>query len=356
LTKASELQPAESLPKSLLAETWYRRDDFIRAAALFAAIGREAKARQLHSFQGKIPYQIDSPVPETRLKFLHTDPLPLVTVRVNDSEPVNFLIDTGGGEVILDSDFAKKIGVADFGNEQGTFAGNAKSEVGQGRANSLELGDWVVKNVPVNILSTRRFSAAARGKQVDGILGTTLLYHFIPTLDYRNGELILRRKTKEFTRRLERKTAGEGHPAVPFWLAGDHLMVAWGSVNQSRPMLMFLDTGLAGGGFVCPRSTLDDSGIKLPEGPALEGTGGAGKIKIVPFAVRELSIGSVKGTDIAGFFGPFPGNLEYGQGFRIGGLVSHQFFRPFSVTMDFTGMKLFFKDDSKKTSAALKKK
>jgi len=38
-----------------------------------------------------VPYQIAGEAQVSRLKFVHTDPLPLVRVRVNESDEVNFL-------------------------------------------------------------------------------------------------------------------------------------------------------------------------------------------------------------------------------------------------------------------------
>jgi hypothetical protein len=43
---------------------------------------------------------------------------------------------------------------------------------------------------------------------------------------------------------------------------------------------------------------------------------------------------------VPGFFEPFPPGLERGQGFRIGGLVSHGFFRSWRVTFDFVRMRM----------------
>lgn len=266
LTKAIELDPQDSAPRSLLAEASYRRDDFRRAATLLASVGRHAKSRKLASFKGTKPYGIEGKTQVTRLKFVHTDPLPLVQVKVNGGENLNFIIDTGGGEVIIDTDFAKQVGAVQLGTEQWTFGGGQKGDMGEGKIDSLTLGDFTVKNVPVNILSTRRFSAAARGKRVDGIIGTVLLYHFVSTLDYANGELVLRRRTEENLRQVEREAKTENHVVIPFWLAGDHLMVAWGRINKSKPVLFYIDTGLAGLGFTGPKSVIDEAGIKLPVG------------------------------------------------------------------------------------------
>ena len=80
------------------------------------------------------------------------------------------------------------------------------------------------------------------------LIGTTLLYHFLSTIDYPNGQLILRRNTDESRKRLEAEARASGGIADPFYLAGDHYMLAQGTVNKSSPMLLFVDSGLGGRG------------------------------------------------------------------------------------------------------------
>jgi hypothetical protein len=343
LTRAIELRPGEASPKAFLAEAYYRRDDFERAAPLLRAAGKEAKARKLESFKGLLPYQIEGKTSVSHIPLIYTDPLPLLSARINGGGEVNFLIDTGGGEVILDKEFAEKVGAAQFGGEQWTFGGDRRGDVIEGKVDSLSVGDFVVKSLPVNILSTRRFAAAARGKQVDGIIGTILLYHFISTIDYPKGELVLRRRTKANQQQLEVQAKDEAQPSIPFWMAGDHLIVAWGALNNSAPLLFYVDTGAAGVGFTAPRSTLDGAGVKLDPGQASQGIGGGGAVKIVPFSVRELSLGAAKERDITGLFGAFPDSIASAYGFTVAGLISHQFFRPYAVSLDFDGMRLFLK-------------
>jgi predicted aspartyl protease len=341
LTKASELRPEEAAAKSLLAEVFYRRDDFQHAAPLVRALGREAMAKELESFKDDPPYQIEGKADVTSLKFIMTDPLPVVQVRVNASDPVNFFIDTGGAEVIIDAEFAKEVAAAQFGPAMGTFAGGKQAGFQHGRVDSLILGDFAVKNVPVHIMDVRRFSQPIfGGKRVDGIIGTVLLYHFLATLDYPRGELILRRKTEESLKQMEQEAQSKNSIIVPFWMAGDHYMVAWGTVNKSQPLLFFVDTGLAGGGFTCPESTLKEAGISLQESLSGEGIGGGGKVKVTPFVVQELALGEAKELNVQGLYtGPFP--LENAFGFRIGGLISHGFFRSYAFTLDFAGMRYF---------------
>jgi hypothetical protein len=201
------------------------------------------------------------------------------------------------------------------------------------------MADLTIRNVPVHILDTTRFSAATEGHDVHGIIGTVLFYHFIPTIDYPAGKLILQRKTPGALKALENVA---GQIVIPFWMAGDHFIVSWGRVNDGEPQLFFVDTGLAGGGFVPSESTFKESGIQLTQ-EGFEGIGGGGNVSVVPFVVQKLSLGEAVEKNITGFYGPFPPQLELREGFRIGGIISHQFFRSYSVTFDFEGMRLFLR-------------
>jgi len=121
LARAAQLRPDDNGSKALLAEVFYRRDKFHDAALLLQALGREAKAKKLESFKGLSPYKIEGTAKSSSLRFIMTDPLPVVEVQVNNSDPVNFFIDTGGAEVIVDKEFAREVGAAHFGSETGTL-------------------------------------------------------------------------------------------------------------------------------------------------------------------------------------------------------------------------------------------
>ena len=53
---------------------------------------------------------------DTRVKFVQTDPLPIVRTRIDGSEDVLLLIDTGAAELILDPEFAATVGAVRFGS------------------------------------------------------------------------------------------------------------------------------------------------------------------------------------------------------------------------------------------------
>jgi predicted aspartyl protease len=336
LSKARLLRPDAAEPKALLAEMFYRRADFRRAAPLFREIGQSAKASQLASFGLNAPYRSDSGVDTITLKFVMTDPLPVIQVKVNGHGPVNFLIDTGAAEVILDPEFAGEVGATSAGTVTGTYAGGLKAEHALGRVDSITFGSMTLSNVPVQLLGTRAFSSGY-GRRIDGMIGTVLLYHFCSTLDLRDGELVLRPKSRCNAAEMDQQVR-DGAVEVPFWMAGDHFMVAWGAVNRI-PELLMVDTGLSGGGFVGPESTLRAAQINVSN-ESVGGLGGGGEVTARPLTVDQLSLGATTEKDIKGFAGVFAPMLEDVFGFRIGGIISHTFFRAYSTTFDFVSMRL----------------
>ncbi len=290
------------------------------------------------SFKGQTPYELQDNGTVTRLKFVRTDPLPVVNVRVNGGKEVTFFIDTGGSEVTLDTEFAKELGVPQFGAVQGTFSGGQHTEVHLGRIDSLTVADWTVKNLPTTMLPLRQLSEGLGVKQINGIIGTTLFYHFLATMDYPHGELVLRRKDAKSLEEFK-KSPGK-RVVVPIWMASDHFMVGWGRVETLPPTLLFVDSGLVGAGVKLAESVIKEAGINLEENKAFEGAGGGGTLKIVPYTVHQLSFGDIKQENVPGLYdGPFPWENMFG--FHLAGMVGHDFLKPYAVTFDFQNMQIF---------------
>jgi hypothetical protein len=350
LEKAISLRPGDADAKIMLAQALYRRDEFQKAAAALTGVDVSSNklireqyptlnVAMLESFKGQAPYELHGSGTSTRVKFVKTDPLPLVNVRVNDGKEVTFFIDTGGSEVTLDTDFAKELGVPQFGAVQGTFSGGQHAEVQLGRIESLTLGNWTVKNVPTAMLPLRQLSEGFGVKQIDGIIGTTLFYHFLTTMDYPHGELVLRRKDGKSLEEFKAQSSGK-RVTVPIWMASDHFMVGWGRVEKLPPTLLFVDTGLMGAGVKLAESAIKEARIKLEENKATEGAGGGGTLKVVPYTVHQLSFGDIKEENVPGLYdGPFPWENMFG--FYLAGMVGHDFFKPYAVTFDFQNMQIF---------------
>lgn len=339
LTRACELDPESAWAHALLAEAYYRADDFANAARRFRALRRDALAQKLEGFAGLTPYELDSPAAVAILPWTASEPLPVVQTWINGHK-ANLIIDTGAGELVLDKEFARTAGVTDGDVEQGSFAGGRLSLVRHGRVDTVTLDAFNVHHVPVQTVEIEPlFAPFFPDMPVHGIIGSVLLYHFSPTLDYPGRALVLRAVTPLAGADTELRATGAEHALVPFWLAGDHYMVAWGTINQEYSTMMFIDTGMAGAAFAAPRSTAQDAGLRLSRGPRETGYGGGGAVRTVPFSVDALQLGEVCQRHLTGMMlDAFP--LEHQFGFRIGGLLAHDFFHQYVVDIDFARMTL----------------
>ena len=225
------------------------------------------------------------------------------------------------------------------GRYKAPFPAGSTLKFSLGGLSHSHVGDWTVKNVPTAMLPLRQLSEGLGVKQINGIIGTTLFYHFLATMDYPKGELVLRRKDAKSLEEFKAKSSGK-RVTVPIWMASDHFMVGWGRVETLPPTLLFVDTGLVGAGVKLAESVIKEAGIKLEENKATEGAGGGGTLKIVPYTVHQLSFGDIKEENVPGLYdGPFP--WQYMFGFHLAGMVGHDFFKPYAVTFDFQNMQIF---------------
>lgn len=344
--KALELMPRSKVIKSFLADLYFRKDDYENASTFMNSVNRKSYATKLEYLKNLKVYNTSSTKSRTELKFLKKDPLPLVRVSINRASPVNFIIDTGGGELIIDTTYARSLALKEFGQEKtNAFGGGKKGSFIHSCIDSIQLGDFQVKNLPVILMDTKTISSELYGDEfrVDGILGTGIFYHFLTTMDYINEKVAFEIVSKDSATLLEDELKAEAFHHIPFWMASDHFMLAKGKVNSSSEMLFFIDTGLSGNSFTCPKSTIKECGFALRKSETFYGSGGGGKMKSIPFDIESLSLGGVYERNQSGLYGPFPPSIEHCFGFRIGGLISHEFFRTHKVIFDYTKMMLYLK-------------
>ena len=129
------------------------------------------------------------------------------------------------------------------------------------------------------------------GVEIKGVIGTRLLQHFLPTIDYPGGALILQRATPENLQALDQRLAGSDAVQIPFWLAEMHTMLAWGQFNDADPALFFVDTGLAGKAFTALETDLKAAGITPDWRAAESGGGGGGTVREVGFVADSAAPG-----------------------------------------------------------------
>jgi hypothetical protein len=279
--------------------------------------------------------------------FLMTDPLPIMTLEFN-GVPVHVIFDTGADAFILDNEVAAEMGIEWIAKAEGTFGGGKKSEIGFGKVDSVKLGDVTLKEVPITIMPTKRFSAGFQeGKYtLGGFIGTAALKQFLSTLDYESGRLILRERTEERAKKFRQELNDKIAAEIPFVLAATHMMMARGSLNGKDGLTFFVDSGLASSAcFSAPIQTLEYVGIPVPEIKVPENSigGGGGKWASGTFPIKEIGLGPLEQSNVIGEYGSRPPESYWSRGFIQDGLISHRFLRQYSSwTLDFDSMTYIF--------------
>jgi tetratricopeptide (TPR) repeat protein len=150
----------------------------------------------------------------------------LAEVFVNDQGPYRFLIDTGATQTVVSERVANNLGLEKVGtNILFGLGGEGKIESRIYRADSLKIGDVLVRNVPLGTLSNPLL-----GMVMDGILAPSLLAEFHVTIDYPGGQIELTRN------------APEGGTVVPVWCISG-LLLTHVEVNGKHSGNFLIDTG-----------------------------------------------------------------------------------------------------------------
>ncbi|WP_188196727.1 retropepsin-like aspartic protease [Nonomuraea sp. SYSU D8015] len=328
LSTATTLDPGDVASRQRLAECYVRQDQLARAVPLLQKTGRprDAAYATLYAHVTGTPWQLHG-AQSTRVPFETIEPLPAVKAEVN-GRTKTFYLDTYA-TLDLAQDVAEEAGLRSLATLSGVASNNPVT-IHLGVLESFRIGDIEVRNVPVQWIDAQR-PPLPDGSQPAGVLGTTLFYHFLATMDYAGQALVLRRKSA---------TRGKGAGRLPLWLAGDHFPCTLGSLGDYGPRIVTLDTGGLGHGLDTTVEYAERAGLKVDYDHPIEKNG----VPFYPVTPERISLGRAVGRNVRGFASAktIPGQPGPGQagmfGFEIIANFTHEFFKPFAVTFDYTGM------------------
>ncbi len=315
-----------------LASALYRLERFELAAEHYEQLpGQTPLAAQLRAFGDAQPYLFSSFIEEIALPFLGTDPLPIVTLVVGGKEHA-FVLDTGSGQLVLDTGIARQMSLPSYGTREAIFASGQRAPIEHTILPAVTLGEATIQNVPAEVMDVRRFAP-----QLSGFIGTSFLWRFHALYDWEGEVLRLRprRSGQPFA-----QAADAGMAEVPFWLFDTHLLLARARLN-GHETIAYVASGMAGGAFTAPQTTVRQANL-LASNETIEGVGAAGATEIVPVQAERLCLGDWCRSDQEGFANFFPAELEWRYGFRVGALVSHAFLHSRRWIVDFERMRFYF--------------
>lgn len=278
----------------LYRNDWNNARTYLNRARHLAPNDPRTFAR-LMTLQERLPrpdrYVFDLQNGRADIPFVAVDPVPIVHATI-DGKTYSFVVDTTAASVDLNAAAAQALGIPSGGTiDTMTFPG-------------LTIHDVPARVAPEPI--------TAGSMQVDGALGTVFLSHFLPTFDYAHNRLTLR--LWEASPAVEETAKGQGAAVEPMWLVGTHLLLASGRVDGQRPQLFAIQTGSSDG--TVALAGAEDAAFTLPL-----------------VSLGRYAQGPVSGSALpAGLFSKVP--------FHVAGALRHGFFRPATLTLDFTTMKI----------------
>ena len=279
-----------------------------------------SESRFLRSFGDRVPFEMPQADAVHTLPFRLINDKVVVLGRINGSDPVELVVDSGAEQMVLSQEMAEAVGIRAITKTISAGVG----EVGMrgldfGRVDSLEIGSFEVRNIPALIKNPPLTLAGIPSRRVPDSI-SPLAFGLSVVIDYRNNHLILAGQLPD-------------EPAdVELPMRVQRLAVVRGIVNDEHPKSFVVDTG----GEVISISL-----------------GTASALRMVPTRHIPLRVFGTSGWDQDAYL--LPGvnlafrDIEYDNfsvvvlnlhrpsalvGFHIGGIIGHDFLRNYRVAMD----------------------
>ena len=277
----------------------------------------QSRVRLLRSFKGRVPLQVEGDQDRVhRVSFRMSDKKIVLRGRVNRTA-VEFVLDTGSEHTALSTATARRARVRSVAATVSAGVGAAElRRLELGRADTIEVGSLLVRNVPVAIRTVPR-SALPRW-QTESF--SPLSLGFSVVVDYGRKEVLLTR------------TLAEGPADFRLPMRMNRLPMVRGLLNSTHPAYFVVDTG---GELI---SIGADTALALAMPP----------VRRIPLRVYGMS-----GVDENAFL--LPGvNLDFAEiqyrnvglavlnlrppsvllGFQLGGIIGHRFLADYRVSFD----------------------
>lgn len=279
----------------------------------------------------KFGYQLIRKRRITRIPFEFQANLVIVPVKVNDSDTLRFILDTGVSSILLtDPAVAKKLGMKFVRSVKIAGAGEGQEiEAGIVIDNTIRIGDVIGYRQNLVVLQDDHLKLSEFvGTPIHGIIGYEIFNRFTVTMDFSTNEIIL--ENPEHYKYKSSK--GERFPITiednkPY-ISVMELM----NDNHSTPLKVILDTG-AGHAI-----SLESSEIPLPE-KVLKAQLGRGLNGIINGSLGRIPMLKVGKFEMKNLVASFPDSNSYRQRHTTlterQGSIGCEFLRRFKVTFNY---------------------
>ena len=212
-----------------------------------------------------------------------------IPVGIGKAKPLNFILDSGAGMPVLDTETAENLGLKTVGKFEGRGVGEATQEVNLVTLSSVRFGDLIIDSVSAATIGLKLLSKY-EGLPVEGILGYDVFSRFVVKVDYENQKLTLYEPSSF-------KYEGKGE-IIPITLEQSHPHIK-AKINGQYEGNFVVDCGARSSlalhtPFVQKHDLLAKTGKKID---VFSGIGIGGKVKGKVTRVKSIQIGSFKIPD-----------------------------------------------------------
>lgn len=260
---------------------------------------------------------------------------PVVQLKINaESEPLNFVLDTGSGVSVLSEETAQRLKikpVARGGLARGV-GGDGKFEIVYGFLRVVDVGAVKIRNVPVYI---RRFHHT--NEKIDGYIGLSLISKFLTTIDYGNSSFTLRRKKPNSGANAE-----NGAASIPLRLTSSGFLSGEVALEGlETPLNFIVDTG-ASISVISNEVAARKEISPFVESEKIRVIGAAGVTNEMPtFMLPRVSFGAHSRERIKTVALDLD-LINETSGFNQSGILGGNFLKNYRLTFDFDNSKVIF--------------
>jgi Aspartyl protease/PDZ domain len=253
-----------------------------------------------------------------------------VRVRVNDTGPYWFMLDSGSIFDVLDTEIAKRLGVQ-LRREIEASGGGEKTVTGAtGRNVFLRIAELQLKEGEIYAFPIKNALAEADGPEAGGLLGYDFLSHFVVKIDYARRQI-------DVFEPAAFHYAGPGE-VIPLDMVRGNIMVSADLTmpdGEQVPGTFLVDTGWRSALTLASPFVTDhklfESVSKTVE--AMTGMGVAGPSVDTEARVASLKIGRYKMENLIADFSHARGGVLSQGGFA--GIIGGEILRRFTITLDY---------------------
>jgi Aspartyl protease len=329
---------ADGAPGDLYAAR-LRRGDWKGAAELAEATGNLGHVPLLERLESLNAFELLPGPDSVSIGWERIWPAPLLRAKLNGQQ-VLVVVDPGCPGVLVDPSAMRLHKLESIAGERSVFWLGTRVAARNAIAQKIDLGGMAFANVPVAVTPLHRYSLEVnpQGRDISLVIGLSLLERLGVTIDLKHQRLVLRRSPS---------AAGVTGQRVPFERWSENQLVVWGTIGGGRRLSMVFGTGLPGGGFGGPTELFEELGIKPGKmsgiirgaNVALQGRSWA------QVGVPSLTLGSIVGDRLNGWYGALDGGEVWREGVRLDGVLGPDWLRGRRVTFDWAKHELAFQSN-----------